>query len=1705
MIGDGRRSTQTVSRRREGGETPGDFTGRTDRGALPADWLGPRELAEIAQRDPKTALRVHTPQEAADYLGVPLLGKAEELLDGIRPQAFVATKGKTGDITKVGQGAEAVVYRSRAEPGVVYHLYHRKGFPRSSGQLGFVMMPQRSLRMVTGNLRDFAERTLYSQILPGVRAYNIVGVTEDGHVLTRSEDLPKAPARAFQAALEFIERHDYGFYDPPGEGGVLLLARVNGQIVGLGDLHAKNFRQAADGSGVISDFTPVFFGSPKALGRLGKEAVEQAAGLPDFGIPERGNVSYSLAQDLTSAEAMRVRDPLDLSDTEYLAAVGRGDMETAQRLVDEAAKAAGFNTSAPVWHTSISGPLRELKDTVFYVSPDADKQGSERMVQYYQRAKLHRLYLHRDVEIRLTTGQNEAGDIETGTGPLREVPTDAVAGDIYFNGRRVGAEIAIKDPRGIVKSADPVTYDETGQVIPLSERFNPASRSISYALRARDPLDLSDAQVQTMTLAVRDWANLEDWGGSERADEKVTLNEARRMLLTMAPEDVAAIFDGDPNVLTAGELEARLEQILPMLAAAMTEEIQGNLAEGFRAPEDMNSLLRERIQAVRDAGLDEEVKTGKPVKMTQIRDLLLRRLNLPARFGIRARGIAGALGIYKPSPEILRLRNTRDIETLAHEIGHHLHFVVFGRASDAKGRPVAPDFEQRFDQELLSLGQATSLPTYSPRQVRQEGVAEWLRHYLVAPSQARAAAPEFSTFFESELAERDPKVLAALREAQGLIDQFVHQPWASEFESAIDFGDNQHRSISERMEDAGRWFRKLYTNWFDDLAPLTRVQEQLVELGMDPKVAGRAKELAVNYQGGVASKAVGDLKFGQTDLEGQVVGKSLRRILGNLNRAQRRELSKYMARKRANELESRGIAVTGVPPIPKADMAQLEQRYEATRKQLLAFQSNSLRLMRDAGLLSKAQFAAMQKANRDYVPFYRIFEGVADAGGGPSTGRGFVDVSAGIRRIKGSDRVIIDPLESIVRNTFVFRAAAERNLVGRQFVDTVKQARGHGLILDEVMERKRPVEVTHEEMVGALQQAGVIHNEADLPPELTDLSFHIWRSMSRPDAQEGEFSVYRAGKAERYQVHDEALYNALTLASRSHVGLFLKIVPFAPAMNQAARLVRQGATMFPGFAAFNFVRDQVFAGFRSRTGFIPFWDGLRGMTSALFETKTYQHWVASGGKFSGMVTADRDAARQVLNEIGAEARPMALRLAHPQAWLRGMVKLIEAAEEASRVSEFRRAKALGYSDVEAANLSKDVTLNFSRGGAKGRVMNTMVPFINAGLQDVDTIRRALASQEATAGERTRAILKGMLLVTLPSVVAALMGDDDDELAALPDWRRDNFWNFNFREELEPLRPGWPHYILSIPKPFLLGAMFGTSVELAMAQASGKDPNGLRKALENLVSNTVFHGDLIQTPSLAHPLMEVMRGEQGFSSFTNRPIVPASLMNEPPELRFTDHTSEVAKAASLAMSKTVGWEVSPMKIDHLIRGYFASWGTMGTQAIDTAILATRREGLAAERQAKELLGKFTGVSRFGPKEFENTKYVNLMYQGVKAMEQSYLTESEMEKMSRAALERHYARRGDEWRWAAATHDLHGGRTNIGELRRRVREFSELSQAMRDLEPFRNHDRVNQKVLNERLIKLHQRRNELARETWDMLPSSVRRRVDAPAAPFNAGIR
>ena len=209
----------------------------------------------------------------------------------------------------------------------------------------------------------------------------------------------------------------------------------------------------------------------------------------------------------------------DETDRAYLAALNKGDMETAQKMVDEAAKKAGYDTGYVVYRGD-SKPYNILKSGLeldeendadynddhgnlgngLYFTPDrayaerfAGRNGVVR--KFYLKSNMADLDNADIKAIRAaikTEIEDEWGNFsrdelyerlmdETGTNGIKATGV---------GGFSVGAREAIVRESWQAKLADPVTYDDDGKVIPLSERFNPGDEDIRYSYAEDEPQGL---------------------------------------------------------------------------------------------------------------------------------------------------------------------------------------------------------------------------------------------------------------------------------------------------------------------------------------------------------------------------------------------------------------------------------------------------------------------------------------------------------------------------------------------------------------------------------------------------------------------------------------------------------------------------------------------------------------------------------------------------------------------------------------------------------------------------------------------------------------------------------------------------------------------------------------------------------------------------------------------------------------------------------------------------------------------------------------------------------------------------------------------------------------------------------------------------------------------------------------------------------------
>ena len=202
------------------------------------------------------------------------------------------------------------------------------------------------------------------------------------------------------------------------------------------------------------------------------------------------------AQKDAKAQALRQQEQeyagygTKFSDRDYLSAVESGDIETAQKMVEEAAKAAGYTINA---YHGTTEQFNVFETPVIFFTDDymnADGYGNgERVVDAYLRiqnplvldaegAKWDAL----DTPYGSSTQEivvNEAVRLEY-DGVIFENINDSFLDDEEFGD--VSTVYAVFHPEQ-VKSADPVTYDDGGSVIPLSERFNPRNRDIRFSMR----------------------------------------------------------------------------------------------------------------------------------------------------------------------------------------------------------------------------------------------------------------------------------------------------------------------------------------------------------------------------------------------------------------------------------------------------------------------------------------------------------------------------------------------------------------------------------------------------------------------------------------------------------------------------------------------------------------------------------------------------------------------------------------------------------------------------------------------------------------------------------------------------------------------------------------------------------------------------------------------------------------------------------------------------------------------------------------------------------------------------------------------------------------------------------------------------------------------------------------------------------------------
>ncbi|EPE5133929.1 TPA: LPD38 domain-containing protein [Yersinia enterocolitica] len=539
-----------------------------------------------------------------------------------------------------------------------------------------------------------------------------------------------------------------------------------------------------------------------------------------------------------------------------------------------------------------------------------------------------------------------------------------------------------------------------------------------------------------------------------------------------------------------------------------------------------------------------------------------------------------------------------------------------------------------------------------------------------------------------------------------------------------------------------------------------------------------------------------------------------------------------------------------------------ESLFEGQKKKYDAFIKSILDLQQDMGLIDPESRAQWEDAW--YLPYYREAENGEVKG--PWTSKGIANQSSTVRKLKGSDLTIKDPIENLF------------NYVAKSVDASMK---------NEAMRRS----------VVNLADTGVL--EVIESPNKMDFQ-RIGKDVVK---------VFIDGQEKLVQVNDPELYRAFTM-----IDLERSNSTFMKAARQAKKVLTVSTTSMPDFIIRNFMRDSIHSWAINKDGFKPVTASWAGFKKALRTDDSLVDMMFAGATFGGGYSNVYDPAstaktiRSVLRRKGyndSQIHEFESSIVRNSKEVMGKVEqglhkyknLSEAAENANRLATYEAAIKSGKSKAQAAFESRDL-MDFSMMGASNIMINLsdMLPFFNARMQGLSKLGRGIK-------ENPREVLKRGGMITAASLALMALNWDDKRYEELQDWDKDTYWHAWI---------GGQH--IRFPKPFEIGLMFGTLPERFVRALGGKDTGAKfgKLVAHNFMETMAFN----PIPQVAMPIAEAY---VNYDFFKGGPIENMADSNLIAGARYNDQTSLLMREVGQATN------MSPKMLDHIVMGYTGSLG------------------------------------------------------------------------------------------------------------------------------------------------------------------------------------
>tara|TARA_R110002153_G_scaffold271149_2_gene438189 strand:- start:566 stop:5227 length:4662 start_codon:yes stop_codon:yes gene_type:complete len=283
-------------------------------------------------------------------------------------------------------------------------------------------------------------------------------------------------------------------------------------------------------------------------------------------------------------------------------------------------------------------------------------------------------------------------------------------------------------------------------------------------------------------------------------------------------------------------------------------------------------------------------------------------------------------------------------------------------------------------------------------------------------------------------------------------------------------------------------------------------------------------------------------------------------------------------------------------------------------------------------------------------------------------------------------------------------------------------------------------------------------------------------------------------------------------------------------------------------------------------------------------------------------------------------------------------------------------------DAAQANAKALEVINFKRAGFDPRVtaVRRTVAFSGAMLQALSVQARVFTLQGVTTTSKAVAagqLASGLSQVTMLTFIYYMLMSDDEEYKKLSNQEKMHYFYV----------PGMGTEARIRVRPdmtALLGKVFPEAyLDLQMGRS---DVRAFRQAIMNSAEKVVAANFI---PTILQPVEEALSNR---SRFTERAVIPEYMEGRDAKEQYTNSTSEFAKQLGALIN------VSPLWIDHFMKGYLGTTGDMigmgvGTLLSDQDIIARPPAQTDRDRRAS-----FPGNAAFFRKKNENALSKELIY-------------------------------------------------------------------------------------------------------------------------------